>query len=125
MRLGVAMGRARGGRVERGEDAVGIFPVEPHVPIEMRREYVRFVDGRVGVVDHRVIGNAMERRSFGVSGLPPGILEDEILDRNQFESAAGLGLVDQDRRLAKVGVCPEPVTRGDGGAVMPSRSGRK
>jgi hypothetical protein len=49
-----------------------------------------------------------------VPGRVPGLLEHQILDRDQFERAVGLRLVDQDRRLQKVRVSAGPVHAGIG-----------
>jgi hypothetical protein len=60
-----------------------------------------------------------------MTGGAPGVGEHEVLDGDQLEAAVALRLVDQNGRLPKSIWVPSPLGRGDGGLVMPSRSGRK
>ena len=116
---------ARHRGIEGREDAVRIVAIDPDVAVEMRLEHVCLVSFGGGIVDHRVVGHAVKRRRGGLACRSPASGEDQVLDCNQLERIVILRLVDEDAWLAEVSVCvPTPSTRGDGGAVMPSRSGR-
>jgi Family of unknown function (DUF6223) len=49
------------------------------------RTYMRLVDGGTRVVDHRIVGHAMECRPFGVSGLAPRVGKHQVFYSDELE----------------------------------------
>ena len=47
-------------RVEWRENSVRIIPINPHVAVKVRHEHMSFVDRRGGVINHAVVGHAVE-----------------------------------------------------------------
>jgi hypothetical protein len=64
---------------------------------------------RRGIVLHRLIRDAVERRRAGVAGFHPRLLEYNVLDSDELERAIRLRLVDQDCRCVEIGVRAGPV----------------
>src|SRR5690606_13434196 len=83
VRLGGDVMLAGDRRVVLREHAVGVLTVEPDVAVVMRSEHVRLVHRRRWVVLHGVEGDAVELRRFGVASRIPGLLEDQVLDRDE------------------------------------------
>lgn len=75
------------GRIERSEHAVGIFAIDPDMPIVVWLEQVGLVGRSGGIVGHGVVGHPVERgrRVTSRGRLSPG--KDKILDRNEFKGA--------------------------------------
>src|SRR5688572_4388723 len=108
------VGAGHGG-IELREDAIRVRAMEPDVTIEMRLEHVRFVNRGGGIVHHRVPRYSVEGRRLGMACGAPGSLEHQVLHGDQRQIAVFLWFVDQNARLAKIGV------RADAGDAWRSR----
>ena len=72
-------------RVERRKYPVGILPIDPHVPIPMRRELVRVVRSGCGIIRHEIVRNAVERWRIDMTGRFPGVGERQVLHGDELE----------------------------------------
>jgi len=83
-------------RIERREDPARIVAIDPNVPIEMRLEHVSFVRCSLGILDHRVVGQFPAARH--------ACANTRFSTATNSHRAVALRLVDENRRLAEVGV---------------------
>jgi hypothetical protein len=79
------------GRIERSEHAVGIFAIDPDMPIVVRLEQVGLVGWSGGIIDYGVIGHPVERGRRVTSRGLPSLGKDKILDRNELREPSDCG----------------------------------
>lgn len=96
-------------RIEGREYAVWVVAVDPDVAVEVRLEHVRFIDGRVGIIGHRVVRHTVERRAFGMAGFTPGVCEHQVFDGDQFERTVSLRFVNENARRPEIRVGAGPI----------------